>query len=179
MKRVPGFAAGKAELHTSITWRPAGSMVTTTSASFTASTAEEATLMPLLLGGVAKKGNEVEGSDPVTGLHQVLRHGRTHITEADEGYRGHGAFLPIIAVDFMRESIGRNAFSRKPRASFSRAGRGCFVATRFRRLPGREIDQRTRAHGARLRACALARPAQTFAALAADRVRPSAKRVRN
>ena len=63
---------------------PAGSMVTTTSASLHASAADAARLQPLLDRAAQRLLAEVEGANLMPRLGEVRRHAAAHVAEADE-----------------------------------------------------------------------------------------------
>ena len=89
MISVPGFAAGRRSCQTDSTCLPAGSIVTTASASRTASAPEPAIRTPSAL---AASQEAAARSKPITlcpGLDEVRGHRAAHVAEPDEGDGGH------------------------------------------------------------------------------------------
>ena len=92
-------------------------MVTTTSASATASRAEPAIATPSAFACSQEAGDEVEADDPVLGLDEIGGHGPAHVAEADEGDGGHAISRPAATVGELRSSFPRPT---RPRATITR-----------------------------------------------------------
>ncbi len=85
----PGAAAARMSPQTASTCLPAGSMVTITSASFTASRPEPTMSTPSAFACSQGGGHEIEAAHAVLRLDEIGGHRAAHVAEADEGDGGH------------------------------------------------------------------------------------------
>ena len=90
MNSAPGLAAGRMSLQAAMTWRPAGSMVMTTSAPATASRAEPAMATPVAAASLRSFSTRSKPIDAMARLDEIGGHRAAHIAEADKGDRAHG-----------------------------------------------------------------------------------------
>ena len=95
MISAPLVIDGMTSVQTDSTCLPAGSMVMTTSAPFTAAAALSAMRGAVGLGLIARGLHQIEADHLVAGLDQIGGHRPAHVAEADECDACHVRFPPL------------------------------------------------------------------------------------